>query len=155
VEGVVLYFPSEGGQETLPTGDIFHRPVQEGGQQGGGGGRYTDVVDLSADDTSKPQQESLFRIYWQNRLVPETQLTKLSFFPEAKTWTQCNQKGIPHAWRHRIKGFLFFDANFHNISNNKLKLQVDPDLETWITSKRVENNSLFWPNTNIDKRFVE
>jgi hypothetical protein len=108
---------------------------------------FNDIEDLTADD-----DDSLFRIYWQNRLVPETKLNKLSFFPEAKTLLQCDKLGIAHQWKSRIKCFLFFDANFHNISNNKLNLRLDPDLQTWITSAPVVRQSISLPK-NVKDQF--
>ena len=38
-------------------------------------------------------------------------------------------------WRERIKGFVFLDHSWDNISNNKLKIQVDPDLETYLSDQ--------------------
>ena len=110
---------------------------------------FQDIEDLTADS-----DDSLFRIYWQNRLVPDTKLSKLSFFPDAKTLVQCHKLRIPLAWCSRIKCFLFFDANFHNISNNKLKINVDPDLQSWITSKQVVQDTQSHPKY-LNDRFVK
>ena len=80
-------------------------------------------------------QSKGINIYWQNRFVPESSLERLPFFPAARTRLQCSTEKIPENWMGRIKGFLFFDNKFTHISNNKLRLQADPNLETWLITK--------------------
>lgn len=80
-------------------------------------------------------QSKNISIYWQNRLVPETGLDRMPFFPIARNRFQCSMEGISENWRGRVKGFIFFNNKFTHISNNKLRLQVDPDLETWLEKK--------------------
>lgn len=92
-----------------------------------------------------------FTIYWQDRLVPESFITKLTFFPDAVTKKQCSDKGLPEKWRWRVKGFLFFDWHFKHISNNKLKLQV-PHLNDWINCKETEKYLLYRPK-NVSSLF--
>ena len=48
-------------------------------------------MDLTVDeDHDAPRKNSVFRVYWQNRLVPETVVEKLGFFPETTTLVQCD-----------------------------------------------------------------
>jgi hypothetical protein len=91
-------------------------------------------------------------IYWQNRLVPETGIDRLPFFPIARSRFQCCMEGIPENWRGRIKGFLFFNNKFTHISNNKLRLQVDPDLETWL-EKKFKEKAASCDITKVDGTF--
>ena len=182
MQGLILYFPSEGGQETIPSAQLIQHPVlvKEGASarrssSSSSSSSSNSKISLSIEDTSDEELEeleedrglpkevlfaevedltvdeddSLFRIYWQNRLVPDTKLNKLSFFPEARSWIRHN---LNRNWSNRVKCFLFFDANFHNISNNKLKINVDPDLQTWITSKPVTNQIIYIPK-NIKESF--
>ena len=154
VQGIILYFPSVNGQETMP---IAGSPktleaARFGFEELRGSNELSiadneedfDQVDTLMSDVDQPE-DAVFRIYWQNRLVPDAFLSKLSFFPDAKSPAQCIRHGIPLAWGKRVKSFLFFDANFHNISNNKLKINVDPDLQSWITSKPVTQNTISYP----------
>jgi hypothetical protein len=75
-------------------------------------------------------------VYWQDRLVPETEITALPFFPEWKLARICELNNVPVDWRDRIRGFLFFGWDFRHISNNKLKFQVDPNMDEWLNNKR-------------------
>jgi hypothetical protein len=84
-------------------------------------------------------------VYWQNRLVPETLLAQMPFFPNAKSASQCDELNIPHDWKDRIRGFLFFDSKFDSISNNKLKIKADPDFDTWINDKDVKKKITYNP----------
>lgn len=183
VQGLILYFPSEGGHESMPLQTLRQHPVlssrtgrgkksdrgkaniRSSGSGSSSSSRKSLRIEDSSDEDEVEDEEGeeeiifveredltddddygpLIRIYWQNRLVPETTLNRLSFFPDFKSVTQCQKLGVPPLWRNRIKCFLFFDANFHNISNNKLKINVDPDLQTWITSPQVVKNSLLYP----------
>jgi hypothetical protein len=96
-------------------------------------------------------QSKNISIYWQNRLVPETGIDRLPFFPIARSRLQCDTANIPENWRGRIKGFIFFNNKFTHISNNKLRLQVDPDLETWLEKKFKEKAASCV--TNVDGTF--
>ena len=96
-----------------------------------------------------------FTIYWQNRLVPQSQVLKLPFFPELSSRSQCNAENIAVKWRYRVKGFLFFDWN-QRISNNKLKLQI-PDLNGWLNDKARMKSFTFKPTAIPSgfKRFLQ
>jgi hypothetical protein len=47
-----------------------------------------------------------------------------------------------------VKGYLFLDGTFKHISNNKLKITVYPDFDTWINSKNVTDHILYKPRTS-------
>jgi hypothetical protein len=78
-------------------------------------------------------REDIFNVIWQNRLVPETTVRELHFFPKRKV-VELNEK-----WKHRLKGFLFLDWNFGHISNNKLQIRVDPNFNDWLNKKETTN----------------
>jgi hypothetical protein len=141
VHGLLLYFPYHNGQASRPT-ISFTSHTQDGD--------IKECYDLV--DDLPPEEDKLFRVYWQNRLVPETQLSQMPFFPQAKTLLQCERLKIPVGWKDRLRGFIFFDSNFVNISNNKLKIKADPDFETWIHEKEIKRRITYNPK-NIDKDF--
>jgi len=115
VEGILFYYPFEGGRETRP-----------------------ERTPLLCEDDSDPGDEAgtalskegeldvpTFDIFWQHRLVPESKVSSLSFFPKGlRSAHQCEAVSVSVNWRRRLRGFLFFDAEFTHISNNKLKIQV-------------------------------
>ena len=79
------------------------------------------------------QDEHIFSVFWQGRLVPETTVKTLKgVLPDATTLKQCIDKMLPHNWQKRLKGFLFLDDTFKNISNNKLKITVHPSFNDWL-----------------------
>lgn len=141
VHGLILYFPFRNGRSTRPLHSITSSSQD---------GEMKECYDLVDDDGS--EVDSTIRVYWQNRLVPETRLSQLPFFPKAKTALQCERAKLPLEWRDRVRGFIFFDSNFANISNNKLKLKADPDFETWIHNKEIRKKITYNPK-NIDKDF--
>eukprot|EP01038_Epipyxis_sp_PR26KG_P014495 gene14495-19457_t len=129
LHGVLFYYPYEEGKETKP-------------------------VSTSSSTSSEVEANDnhLFHVFWQNRLVPETFVEQLPFFPAgAKTKGQCDKKQIAVNWRNRIKGFLFFDWSFKHISNNKLKIQVDPNLNDWINSKEVHDSPFYLSSIDSEK----
>lgn len=99
-------------------------------------------------------QSKGINIYWQNRFVPESSLERLPFFPAARSRLQCSKERIPENWRGRIKGFLFFDNKFTHISNNKLRLQADPDFETWLITK-AKAKSVTYDTPKIEEAFLK
>ena len=51
-----------------------------------------------------------------------------------------------------VKGYLFFDWNFIHISNNKLKIQVEPNLDEWLNTKsKVQEAFTFYNPKGIAK----
>jgi hypothetical protein len=132
IQGILLYFPKTGEGETNPN-------LQKEG--------------LPDDNTSYLESSRnrvvsdypVFNVYWQNRLVPETAVWNLPFFPKRSSTTS----NIPQDWKDRVKGYLFLDGTFKHISNNKLKITVYPNLDTWINDKETFNNTFFKPKKNI------
>ena len=104
----------------------------------------------------KLHDTSTFSIFWQNRLVPESVINKLPLFKNIKvTDLDCDNAGIARKWRDRLKGFLFFDWNFHSISNNKLKFTLEPSLEIYLNN--LLDKELIWtPSTatNLFEKYV-
>ena len=68
-----------------------------------------------------------------------------------RTMTEfCEENEIPVEWRQRIKGFIFFDAEFKHISNNKLKILSD-DLDDFFGDPR----KFFHDNEVADKNSIQ
>lgn len=140
VEGILFYFPTKNGTTTVPdTTSVFSQstvgpshiePTQVRSTQVAPGSSSTLAEDMGV--SSGPTCS----VYWQDRLVPETEITSFPFFPEWKTARMCEQNSVPVDWRDRIRGFLFFGWDFRHISNNKLKFQVDPNMNDWLNNKR-------------------
>ena len=88
--------------------------------------------------------------FWTNRHVPQSGAEKLSFFPDdIKTREKCEKEKLPENWRARVKVFLFFDSQFDDISNNKLRfLKVDED---WLNHATVLKSIHYEPK-DIKKR---
>ncbi len=121
VNGIVFYFPFK-GKETKPV-----KLVEQ-----------TERNDNGEVDTNN---QTVY-VYWQNRLVPETTISWLDFFPKPKL----SDATLGKNWKDRILGLLFLDWNFPHISNNKLKLLVDP-VEWLSIKKKVEFD--YGTNLNI------
>ncbi len=127
-----MYFPYKNGCESRPhLSDVID--LADGSDH---------AVDLNANS------ESIVRVYWQNRLVPETEVKDLPFFPNT---TSLNKAKVTRNWKSRVVGFLFFDWQFNLIANNKLKLLLD--LNEWLNNKANAKNILFYPK-NCSSEFV-
>ncbi len=96
----------------------------------------------------------LCSIFWQDRLVPETIINAFPFFPELRTQLQCERNLIPSDWRERVHCFLFFGWDFRHISNNKLKFQVDPNMNEWLNNKKRFINEVQTKPQNIKDGFL-
>ncbi len=134
VNGYFLYFPFDDGRET--------RPIMNAAQE---------------DRTHSTENNYYIRVYWQDRLVPETILTQIPFVPSSPQMLALMEKdGISKRWKDRLMGFLFFDWEFRHISNNKLKIKVEPDLNTWLNrdAKRSDSYRVHYPSRNPDKEFI-
>ena len=88
--------------------------------------------DLLSPGASGGLDDGVFSVFWGDRLVPDTVVKRLPFFPAFKSFF--TKEGLPANVEHRIKGFLFLDWNFKHISNNKLSIQVDPSFSAWMNS---------------------
>ena len=145
IEGMILYFPCVNGKETKPRHQLVDLSHDE--DQPYPSPEVADTIATKFDS-------NVFSVFWQDRLVPESVVSSLPFFPflKRKSVQAKNAGEIAANWTERIKGFLFFDWSFTQISNNKLKIQVDPNLHEWINSKSVESNTIFNPK-EIKKSF--
>ncbi len=82
-------------------------------------------VDDDASRSLLSPNESLIRCYWQNRLVPFSVLHRLPFMENVEHALRNAKQHISTKWRSRIVGILFFDWQFHDIANNKLRFSCD------------------------------
>ena len=113
VKGIIFYFPFK-GRETKPVKVIDQTERNDAGGE----------IDSSTQTVY---------VYWQNRLVPETTISWLDFFPKPKSADATLGKN----WKDRILGLMFLNWDFPHISNNKLKLIIDP-VEWFSIKKKVE-----------------
>jgi hypothetical protein len=135
VHGILLYFPKTGEGETNPN-LLLDEPIDETTDD--------DMQYLQSSRDSGKGSQSIFNVYWQNRLVPQTNVEKIPFFPISTSKTF----NIPSDWKGRVKGYLFLDGTFKHISNNKLKITVYPDFDTWINNKDTSQHILYKPRTS-------
>ena len=99
-----------------------------------------DIDELDSDEELFPSQSDLanrlFDIYWVNRFVPQSTLSTAPFFPKnLDSVNKCDYANVPVNWKDRLRGFIFFDHEWGCISNNKLKIQVDPDIDAYINTR--------------------
>jgi hypothetical protein len=110
---------------------------------------FSDELDVEILEERKEKLKSIniCDVYWENRLVPESGVNNLPFFPKVSSRIDCSRGEEPIAenYRGRIKIYLFFDCKWGHISNNKLKLQVDPNLEEWLNDKRKSKGTYYKP----------
>jgi hypothetical protein len=99
--------PMSDNSRPVVFGQLFYLPFKNDVEQRP---RLPDVAENEFSDAC------MIRCYWQNRLVPGSTLKDLHFFGGA--WQQW---GISNKWRKRILGILWFDWNYYDIANNKLK----------------------------------
>ena len=128
---MILYFPFLEGEGTRPYDETIYR----------------EPVDYAA-----------FDVYWNNRLVPQSSIVKgLPFFPTVKRLADAEHLKIPLTWNLRVKGFLFLDGSFKQISNNKLKLTVNPSFDAWMNDiPRYKNEFLCKPAVKFfDSIFIK
>lgn len=123
----MFYYPTRSGNPTKPRkSSLMVDLADEDGH----------CSDTCKEDEVESAHQNAVSVYWQDRLVPETQLASLPFFPDCRTQHQCEKESIPVGWRDRLHAFLFFGWDFKHISNNKLKFQVDPNLDEWLNDKK-------------------
>lgn len=103
----------------------------------------TDEIEMFYN-TYKPV--NILDILWVDRLVPESSISQLTFFPAPNEKKLINDNIAP-LWKNRVKGYLFFDRNFP-ITNNKLRIQVDPDISTWLNDKKRSREISYSPKNN-------
>ncbi len=137
VYGFLFYFPFQNGLETKPDYESY---VQESS-------------DSNEEITKDTTNDRMIQVYWQNRLVPESLLSQLPFFPSSHGNTNTSKYEVAKQWKNRIGGFLFFDWNFRHISNNKLKILVEPNLNTWLNKQEIKSKTLMVPK-NAQSEFL-
>lgn len=128
INGIVQHFPFQEGQETRPPSD-----ASDGGDDG-----------------------IVFRVFWQDRALPEAKVAYLPFLPEQqREMSKLVDSGAAAKWKRRLVVFLFLDGQFQCISNNKLKItQADFDVRLKIHKRDI----LFHPSTlkkDFDKWLVD
>ena len=138
VEGILLYYPTLAGCSSLP--DVSAVQVDD---------------DMCIPEEERPASASICSLYWQDRLVPEAELKALPFLPDARTEGQCRNMKLPVRWRDRLRGCMFFNWEFRHISNNKLKFQVDPNINEWINDKKRFRDEAKCKPLDIQKKFLE
>ena len=114
IQGILFYYPHEGGRETAPR--TLNAKTNKG--------EDSDEKDLVSD-----HDPFGLNIFWADRLVPDSQLHNLHFLPESENVRFCEINKLPKRWKDRIKGFVFFDANYRHISNNKLRILKMDEME--------------------------
>jgi hypothetical protein len=110
IRGVLRYYPHNGSGETLPTIDLH---------------RCETAAQASQDSTvathrSEAAIADTFHVFWQYRLVPQSTIMELAYWP-SPSWFSENRDRVAPNWRSRIHGSLFFEWSFP-IRNNKLEL---------------------------------
>jgi hypothetical protein len=146
--GEIRYYPHNGAEETLPkqsylpSEDSFGTivPAAEGGPDqvlddgedeeasyssltpvGRPSSSFIDSpTTLSPSDALSFQDGRILDVFWSDRLVPESRVDSLPFFPDSRT-ELAEKERLGDKWRQRIHGSLFFSWHFP-ISNNKLRL---------------------------------
>lgn len=123
ITGVVMYFPFTNGVESRPPSFL--------------------------DNDEAPLSDVIIRVAWQDRALPEALLSSLPFFPPKGDVTKLVDSGMTSKWKSRIVIFLFFDWNFQQISNNKLKITI-PHFEKHLQSL---HHSIQYHPANLKRAF--
>lgn len=154
IKGFLLYFPVYLGASTRPKFQLLETTSTSTATASATQESSKNNLSITdSNNSSDDNVDQIIRIYWQDRLVPETIISQLSFFPKT-TKIDLEKLGIGTNWKQRLVGFLFFDWKFKHISNNKLKIRVQPDLNTWLNSKSIISETIIEPKT-ADKKFKE
>jgi len=151
MRGMIFYYPHTSAKESRPTmrvkGGVVRGNLDSamgamdpaGGasssREASGRGRPSRAV-IDITETEQQGFDDVFSVFWGDRLVPETELRSLPFFPlGARTRNECEDKKLPENWAGRIKGFLFLDWEFKHIQNNKLQINI-PDFEGYLKESK-------------------
>ena len=175
MRGMIFYYPHTSARESRPS--LRAKAAWEGDDLEGSAGvtghaagaapaspRGTTNTSSSSSSRARPsmaaplpsdlEQQSVlddvFSVFWGDRLVPETEMRSLPFFPRAKTRLQCESAQLPENWAGRIKGFLFLDWEFKHIQNNKLQIKI-PDFEYYLR----EQEKFILYRTNATTEFLK
>lgn len=103
MEGLLFYYPYVNGSETRPKpvlNEDYGTPIPS--QQSISSQSYhQDEEIIDSSDTT-------FTVYWQNRLLPQSVVQSLPFFPTSTAVAECASFGLPTKWRGRIKGNPYY-----------------------------------------------
>lgn len=98
VQGCLMYFPNESGEETLPNANEEH--------------------------VNSNTPEPMFECFWQGRLAPLSYVNRLDFCLKPENRTRKQKDLLPDICFKRLRGLLFFNR-CTPVSNNKLKILLD------------------------------
>jgi hypothetical protein len=118
--GLFWYIPFEDDREQRPPLPTLSTSLISHGSDNGNSNTSSNSSGRSADQEYQLNQ-CIIRCYWQNRLVPWSVLHNLPFLSAVDQ--QMRARIISPRWRKRVLGILFFDWNFDEIANNKLRFQ--------------------------------
>ena len=128
----IRYFPHNGSSETLPSRSYVKDSLSAGSASEDADDIPTQASALTQGPAQAPTSsasssgsmtvaaERTLDVFWCHRLVPDSGLDSLPFWPSTK-WENANLDKVGSHWRQRLHGSLFFPWHFP-ISNNKLKL---------------------------------
>ena len=142
VQGILFYYPHEGGEESVPRSKISEIKVKT---------EFGESEELDTFETEDASDHFSMTVFWAERLIPSSEVRSLPFFPALLTKLRCEKSNLPANWKQRIRGFLFFDASFPHISNNKIRLLTD--LDTFLNNQDVAKDLLYKPK-NIQDNFL-
>eukprot|EP00605_Chrysophyceae_sp_TOSAG23-4_P001164 GSChrysophyteH1.ASY1.ANO1.1272.1 assembled CDS len=163
VQGMIFYYPYVDGKESRPAldtrrigTDYFDEGIEYVHQGISKSQSNLMSSQMTGDDESVNKVETedrnhmfhAFDIYWVDRFVPQSYFTNIPLLPKSlETPAQCEKEGISLDWKKRIKGYVFFNSSWEHISNNKLKIQVDPDINTYLNSCEKRGGVTFKPTS--------
>ena len=139
MKGVIFYYPHTIEGETRPSMEPYGKDDTdtESVSTSGAGGASARIGGLDAGTAKLDRtfREPVFSVIWGGRLVPETHVNSLPFFPKLMNRAKCEALQLPENWTGRIKGFLFLGSDFEHIQNNKLQIRVSPNLEAYLHAR--------------------
>lgn len=133
LHGYILYFPVVNGVESIPqfSSSTSQAPATPSNMRMT---QHQQLMIQQQENENSQQSVGLtnqsFRVFWVNRLVPEAVVDRLNFFPAREIMKMDDHNMIEKNWKQRIVCFLFLHWDFPYISNNKLKICLEPNL--WI-----------------------
>ena len=147
VFGVVMYYPHKGGVESKPVQRRSSATAEDRAE-------VSAEAPHTAHDGEFRDNNKLFSVLWQDRLVPDTFVSQLPFFPLFSSKAFFAKAGFSPSVQYRMKGFLFLSWNFKHISNNKLSIQMDPPLSDYLNSNPIKKQILLHPK-DVGPKFLK
>ena len=154
VFGVIRYYPSLGGQETMPQDRASSRrakAVRRAARSAAGGAVSSDEDedDLHDDENLEGTYGALFETFWQGRLIPDTLAPPLPFIKAvfSKGRSPQDKDELPDEVRGRLRGQLFFGPALQPTRNKlsfrdylpslldaaePVKRNLDRDFREWV-----------------------